>query len=178
MSYDDLLKGRYSEPRRAYFVTAALCEREKRYFADFHCARCVVEEMRALHDDEVVNSFAWVVMPDHVHWLFQLGEGSDLSSSNKTLQGAFGASGESLFASARRLVAKSILRSCTAPRRRYTGHCPVYCCQSASSWLGRTCWRLPVMGCNMAVGANLFAQSMLSVRINSHLQVTIELIND
>lgn len=83
MSHDDLLKGRYSEANRAYFVTTVLREREKRYFADFHCARCVVEEMRILHDEDVVNSFAWVVMPDHVHWLFQLGESADLSSAIK-----------------------------------------------------------------------------------------------
>jgi len=83
MPYDDLRKGRFSEPQRAYFVTAVLREREQRYFSDFHCARCVVEEMRALHDDEVVDSFAWVVMPDHVHWLFQLGSDADLSSTIK-----------------------------------------------------------------------------------------------
>jgi REP element-mobilizing transposase RayT len=83
MPYDDLLKGRYSEPQRAYFVTTVLREREQRYFADFHCARCVVEEMRVLHDDGVVNSYAWVVMPDHVHWLFQLGVNADLSSTIK-----------------------------------------------------------------------------------------------
>jgi REP element-mobilizing transposase RayT len=83
MPYDDLLKGRSSEPRRAYFVTTVLRERERRYFADFYCGRCVVEEMRILHDEEAVNSFAWVVMPDHVHWLFQLGDKSDLSSTIK-----------------------------------------------------------------------------------------------
>ncbi|MDP2694214.1 MAG: transposase [Gallionella sp.] len=80
MSYDDLRKGRYSEQRRTYFVTTVLAEGERRYFADFFCARCVVAEMRALHDDEVVFSLAWVVMPDHVHWLFQLGEQKDLSA--------------------------------------------------------------------------------------------------
>jgi REP element-mobilizing transposase RayT len=79
MPYDDLIKGRFSEPQRAYYVTTVLHERVNRYFADFYCARCVVEEMRALHDDKVVNSFAWVVMPDHVHWLFQLGADADLS---------------------------------------------------------------------------------------------------
>jgi REP element-mobilizing transposase RayT len=79
MSYDDLRKGRYSEERRAYFVTTVLAGRERRLFEDFACARCVVAEMRALHDDGAVASMAWVVMPDHVHWLFQLGEGSDLS---------------------------------------------------------------------------------------------------
>lgn len=83
MSYDDLRKGRYSEGRRAYFVTTVLAEREQRHFADFACARCAVAEMRALHDDETVNSLAWVVMPDHVHWLFQLGENSDLSAAMK-----------------------------------------------------------------------------------------------
>ena len=39
--------------------------------------------MRALHDDEAVCSLAWVVMPDHVHWLFQLGEYMDLSAAIK-----------------------------------------------------------------------------------------------
>jgi REP element-mobilizing transposase RayT len=83
MSYDDLRKGRYSEQQRAYFVTTVLAKRERRYFADFFCARCVVAEMRALHDDEAVCSLAWVIMPDHVHWLFQLGEYMDLSAAIK-----------------------------------------------------------------------------------------------
>lgn len=83
MSYGDLRKGRYSERQRAYFVTTVLAEREQRYFADFSCARCVVAEMRALHDDETVSSLAWVVMPEHVHWLFQLGERMELSAAIK-----------------------------------------------------------------------------------------------
>lgn len=40
-------------------------------------------EMRALHDDGTVSSLAWVIMPDHVHWLFQLGENTDLSAAIK-----------------------------------------------------------------------------------------------
>ncbi len=83
MSYSDLRKGRYSEPQQAYFVTTVLAEREKRYFADFSCARCVVAEMRALHDEEIVSSLAWVIMPDHAHWLFQLRERMDLSAAVK-----------------------------------------------------------------------------------------------
>lgn len=83
MPYEALRKGRYSEQQRAYFVTTVLSERKRRYFADFSCARLVVEEMRALHDDEVVHSLAWVIMPDHVHWLFQLGEEMDLSAAVK-----------------------------------------------------------------------------------------------
>lgn len=83
MTYNALLKGRYSEQGRAYFVTVELVEREQRYFADWHCGRCAVAEMRALHDDAIVNSLAWVVMPDHMHWLLQLGEKMDLSAAIK-----------------------------------------------------------------------------------------------
>jgi REP element-mobilizing transposase RayT len=83
MSYKDLRKGRYSEQRQAYFVTTVLAERGQRYFSDFSCARCVVEVMRAMHDDGTVDSLAWVIMPDHVHWLFQLGESADLSTAIK-----------------------------------------------------------------------------------------------
>ncbi len=36
----------------------------------------VVNEMRHLHDSGVVHSLAWVVMPDHLHWLFELRSGS------------------------------------------------------------------------------------------------------
>ena len=80
MPYDDLRKGRHSEAQRAYFVTTVLAERQSCYFADLYIARQVVAEMRALHQSGVVNSFAWVVMPDHVHWLFQLGMDQDLST--------------------------------------------------------------------------------------------------
>ena len=80
MPYDDLTKGRHSENGRAYSITTVLAERERRYFSDFYCARLVVTEMRELHEIGAVNSLAWVVMPDHVHWLFQLGETETLSS--------------------------------------------------------------------------------------------------
>lgn len=80
MPYDDLRKGRFSENGRAYFITSVLAEREKQYFGNFACARHVVAEMRALHESGAVDSLAWVVMPDHVHWLFQLGKSLSLSS--------------------------------------------------------------------------------------------------
>ena len=75
--------GRHSEPHRAYFVTTMLNERKQRYFADFHCARLVVTEMRILHEANDVNSMAWVIMPDHIHWLFQLTEHKSLSDVMK-----------------------------------------------------------------------------------------------
>jgi REP element-mobilizing transposase RayT len=83
MPYDNLRKGRHSEAGRAYFITAVLAEREQRYFADLSCARLVVTEMRTLHESGSIHSLAWVIMPDHLHWLFQLGESVTLSSLMK-----------------------------------------------------------------------------------------------
>lgn len=70
--------GRYSQAHHAYFVTTTVNQR-KCYFTDFYCARLVVNEMRILHDADDVNSLAWVIMPDHIHWLFQLTEQKTLS---------------------------------------------------------------------------------------------------
>ncbi|MFM2004375.1 MAG: hypothetical protein RLZZ09_30 [Pseudomonadota bacterium] len=90
MSYDDLRKGRYSESYRAYFMTTVLAQREQRLFADLSLARVVISEMRRLHEAEALHSQAWVVMPDHVHWLFQLGDLVTLSTAYESLQGPFG----------------------------------------------------------------------------------------
>jgi len=86
MPYNDLRKGRFNEQWRAYFVTTVLADRDKCYLRDLFCARIVVSEMRQLHDSGAVNSLAWVVMPDHVHWLFQLGETLPLPSVMKTFK--------------------------------------------------------------------------------------------
>ena len=86
MTRDALRIGRYSESGRIYLVTAATLGR-RRVFDDFACGRCVVEEMRRLAEQGCVASLAWVVMPDHLHWLLQLGEYADLSDTIRTLKG-------------------------------------------------------------------------------------------
>ena len=78
----ELRIGRYSEAYRCYFVTTVINERQ-RYFEDFYCGRLVVKEMRVLHEAGDVNSLAWVVIPDHIHWLFQLTEHKTLSEVMK-----------------------------------------------------------------------------------------------
>jgi len=74
MSYSRLRKGRVSEQGRAYFITTVTASRVN-LFEDWRCARLLVREMRTLHEAGVVQSIAWVVMPDHLHWLFVLQEG-------------------------------------------------------------------------------------------------------
>ena len=86
MSYDTLRRGRYSRACQAYCITAVTLRRRP-VFAEFVAARLLVRELRRLHDDEAVRSLAWVVMPDHLHWLLQLGDEGVLGQVVKTLKG-------------------------------------------------------------------------------------------
>ena len=82
MPYDDLRKGRFSQSSYVYSVTTVTMGRAP-LFSDIRCGRLVVAEMRRLHDETVLESLAWVLMPDHLHWLFQLGETANLSGAMK-----------------------------------------------------------------------------------------------
>ncbi|MBW1798106.1 MAG: transposase, partial [Deltaproteobacteria bacterium] len=78
--------GRWSEPGRLYLVTTVTNNR-KRLFNDFFAGRLVVTEMRRLENDRLVNSLAWVLMPDHLHWLFGLLDRAALSRVIHLLKG-------------------------------------------------------------------------------------------
>jgi putative transposase len=69
-----LRRGRYSESGRAYLVTAVTHQRRP-VFANWKVGRLLVAELKRVHDAGLVNSLAWVVMPDHFHWLLQLQNG-------------------------------------------------------------------------------------------------------
>ena len=85
MSYDALRRGRYSQPHQTYCITTVTRERHP-VFADFAPARLLVAELRRLHEAGSVRSLAWVVMPDHLHWLIQLDDCWPLSRVMKTLK--------------------------------------------------------------------------------------------
>lgn len=86
MSYDDLRRGRVSLPGYAYFLTTVTVAREP-VFGDLYCARLAITEMRALHDAGNLRSLAFVVMPDHVHWLVQLRDETLLEEVMRTFKG-------------------------------------------------------------------------------------------
>ena len=86
MPRDDLLKGRVSLVNHVYHVTT-VTENRQPLFADFFCGRLVVAEMRRLEAENAVRSLAWVLMPDHLHWLLQLGNRVTLSSLMQKLKG-------------------------------------------------------------------------------------------
>ncbi len=86
MSYDALRTGRYSSPGLVYMVTTVTHAR-RALFLDFTMARCVVNELRHAHETGRVHSLAWVLMPDHLHWLIQLGTSDTLASVMKSIKG-------------------------------------------------------------------------------------------
>lgn len=73
----DLRKRRWSEIGQIYLITT-VTEQRRPVFTDFRCARLLVQELRAADALGWSASWAFVVMPDHLHWLVELGD-SDLS---------------------------------------------------------------------------------------------------
>lgn len=71
----DLRKGRFSEPGRAYLLTAVVHNRSP-IFADWMVGRLLVAELRSAEEDGLAQSQALVVMPDHLHWLVTLQTGT------------------------------------------------------------------------------------------------------
>lgn len=71
----NLRKGRVSAIGNVYSITWVTYQR-KPWFSDFALGRMVVSALRRAHDAGTVESLAFVVMPDHVHWLMALRKGS------------------------------------------------------------------------------------------------------
>jgi putative transposase len=67
--------GRFSEPGRIYNITS-IVENRRPVFADWRLGRLVVAEFTRAEQQGLVSSLAWVIMPDHFHWLFELKDGS------------------------------------------------------------------------------------------------------
>ncbi|MBA1205303.1 transposase [Pseudomonas capeferrum] len=68
-----LRRGRFSEPGRLYLLTTVTYCR-KPFFRNFHLARRVIGQMRQAEREQACLSLAWVLMPDHLHWLIELKE--------------------------------------------------------------------------------------------------------
>ncbi len=86
MPRDELRNGRYSAAGHAYHVTTVVAGREP-IFSDLWLGRILVRRMKRLHDAGDVRSLAFVVMPEHLHWLFVLGDRLMLSEVVRRLKG-------------------------------------------------------------------------------------------
>ncbi len=89
MTYDALRTGRVSIPGQIYLITTVTADRQP-VFAGFDLARAAIHEMRTLETDRWLTSLAWVLMPDHLHWLIQLGDQVALPDVLKAFKGRSG----------------------------------------------------------------------------------------
>ena len=69
--YRALRRGRVSLPGQCYSVTSVTAGRRP-IFAELFPARAVVTGFRELEQQQICRTLAFVVMPDHVHWLVEL----------------------------------------------------------------------------------------------------------
>lgn len=80
-----LRHGRFSEPGRVYLLTSVTHQRIpcfRQFMPAYLASRCFNDP--ALLQGSTL--LCWVLMPDHVHWLLQLGERSDLAATVRALK--------------------------------------------------------------------------------------------
>ncbi|AWY41951.1 transposase [Pseudomonas putida] len=66
-----LRSGRYSEAGQIYLLTVVVSNRQP-VLSSFEAGRLVVHAFRKAQQEQSANSLAFVVMPDHFHWLIEL----------------------------------------------------------------------------------------------------------
>jgi putative transposase len=70
-----LRTGRVTLRAFAYLLTTVTAKR-RALFENPTAAGVVAQSLQHFHDRDYVHGFAWVVMPDHFHWLVQLRTGT------------------------------------------------------------------------------------------------------
>lgn len=82
----NLRKGRVSLRYQAYLVTIATRHREP-FFENHNPARLVARSIQELQKLGACHNWCYVIMPDHIHWMFSLGGTSSLSQTVRMLKG-------------------------------------------------------------------------------------------
>ncbi|ART81284.1 transposase [Oceanisphaera profunda] len=83
MTYQDALAGRVSLPQQIYHITLCTYQRQP-VFTCFATGRLIALQLKDTQAQRHALSLAWVIMPDHLHWLMQLEETCSL---NQVLKG-------------------------------------------------------------------------------------------
>ncbi|MDZ4140909.1 MAG: transposase [Methylotenera sp.] len=81
----DLRKGRVSQKNQIYHVTFTTINRDK-IFTDFEKARTVINILKQSDQLQHTSTLAFVIMPDHIHWLLQLAGSQTLSGVVKMVK--------------------------------------------------------------------------------------------
>ncbi|WP_283786261.1 REP-associated tyrosine transposase [Bermanella sp. WJH001] len=85
--YSALKKGRYSQIGFVYHLVMTTKDRQP-VFKEFDQARRIVRILKADEDLCFTKTLAFVVMPDHIHWLMQLERG-DLAQAVQRIKSLF-----------------------------------------------------------------------------------------
>jgi REP element-mobilizing transposase RayT len=83
--YHRLRDGRVSLPGQIYHVTVSTQYRQP-VFIDLGHARTVIRVMHYTTERSLSHSLCFVLMPDHLHWLIQLGEATNLPTLMRTMK--------------------------------------------------------------------------------------------
>ena len=86
MSYKSAIAGRASLSGQIYHVTICTYQRQT-FFTCWRTGRLVVHTLKNLEQQRIAKSLAWVIMPDHLHWLVQLGESHSLAATLQLCKG-------------------------------------------------------------------------------------------
>ena len=70
-----LRTGRYSEPGHIYLITTLVTDRQP-IFRDFTIARICIQILRQQDENNSTATLAFMLMPDHLHWLVTLQSGT------------------------------------------------------------------------------------------------------
>ena len=81
----DLRLGRHSQHNQIYHITFTTINRSP-IFNDFAKARTLINILKQSDQLERTTTLAFVVMPDHIHWLMQLTGSQSLSNVIKTVK--------------------------------------------------------------------------------------------
>ncbi|WP_420554946.1 REP-associated tyrosine transposase [Neptuniibacter marinus] len=75
--------GRYSQPNQIYHLTLT-CANRRPVFSDPYLAKHAVHSIKRLTQE--ATTIAFVIMPDHIHWLMQLNDRKKLSDTVRLLK--------------------------------------------------------------------------------------------
>jgi len=78
--------GRFSESNRIYLLTTSTASRAP-IFSDFNSASIAANTMSQIEKAGHIQSLAYVIMPDHIHWLIQLNGSLGLSGVMRSFKG-------------------------------------------------------------------------------------------
>jgi len=79
----NLRNGRLSESGRIYLITCVTDQRNT-VFSQWNCGRLLVNVL--MKENQRAETLAYVVMPDHLHWLMQLKDGAELGQLMRTVK--------------------------------------------------------------------------------------------